>query len=473
MEFSCNQCQRRYSLPDERVQGKTVKVRCKNCQYLIVLQGGGAAKAPVSSRPTAVALNAPPVALNDEPTRAQPMMDPASQWFAMIQGVQAGPMDSAGLKGKVQEGLLTQRTYVWRDGMADWKRASDVVELVLLFSTLEAPPPARKSPRQEAATRPMADLGAEERTVLAQNLGALFGEIDLAKEREPAREVVKAVQGAKRSRAIPAEQIDPFAALADLDPDQLPPPGESTNFFIAQAGVNRRNPPWKIAAAASATVAGLALLLYILTAFNIVPKEIHRVDASGKEVITPFFSSGGVSALGDLLMGKGKKAKPGNVPLVTPGPGAGPRRKGAEASTRGSNLTKGSRPGDKDLAAFYKDKTDVGPRVAQAPTPSAESEAGGPGDAVVAKVVGQYQPAFQSCIEQQLRRNPNFRGGKIKITATVGGSGVVKHAEIDRREIDQSDLGGCLKTRARRMAFPSFSGGDVDVEIPLVLTTTM
>ncbi|MET0403105.1 MAG: zinc-ribbon domain-containing protein, partial [Cystobacter sp.] len=35
LNFSCNQCQRRYSIADEKVRGKTVKIRCKNCQYVI------------------------------------------------------------------------------------------------------------------------------------------------------------------------------------------------------------------------------------------------------------------------------------------------------------------------------------------------------------------------------------------------------------------------------------------------------
>jgi hypothetical protein len=87
--------------------------------------------------------------------------------------------------------------------------------------------------------------------------------------------------------------------------------------------------------------------------------------------------------------------------------------------------------------------------------------------------VGQTQRAFQSCIEQQLRKNPGFRGGKVSLVATVGSSGTVKQVTLDRHDLEGSDLGTCLKSQARRMVFSAFSGDDVDVEIPLVLTTTL
>ena len=110
------------------------------------------------------------------------------------------------------------------------------------------------------------------------------------------------------------------------------------------------------------------------------------------------------------------------------------------------------------------------PTLAHAARPPAS---GGPNQQALAKVVAQSGPAFQSCIEQQLKRTPNFRGGKVNLVATVGASGTVKQARLDRKDIDLSDLGSCLKSRARRLVFPSFEGEDVEVEIPLVLTAAL
>ena len=118
----------------------------------------------------------------------------------------------------------------------------------------------------------------------------------------------------------------------------------------------------------------------------------------------------------------------------------------------------------------------MGPGAAPSPSrasPAAASAGSGPSTQALSKVVSQGSPAFQFCIEQQLKKTPKFRGGKVNLVATVGPSGVVKQARLDRRDIDGSDLGDCLKSKARRLVFPAFQGEDVEVQIPLVLTATL
>jgi hypothetical protein len=129
-----------------------------------------------------------------------------------------------------------------------------------------------------------------------------------------------------------------------------------------------------------------------------------------------------------------------------------------------------------ELNALYGDgtHTDIGPRVRKGEDEkSKDTTVGSLGQKEVAKVVSHAQPAFQFCIEQELKKNPKFRGGKIFITATIGGSGVVKKATVDRPEIDSSPLGECLKGKARRMVFPAFSGDETEIQIPLILGATM
>lgn len=97
----------------------------------------------------------------------------------------------------------------------------------------------------------------------------------------------------------------------------------------------------------------------------------------------------------------------------------------------------------------------------------------GPGEREVARVVARSQSAFQFCIEQELRKNPTFRGGKVFITATVGPSGIVKSVRIGRRDIESSPLGSCLRARTERLVFPPFSGADAEVQVPLILTANV
>jgi hypothetical protein len=88
---------------------------------------------------------------------------------------------------------------------------------------------------------------------------------------------------------------------------------------------------------------------------------------------------------------------------------------------------------------------------------------------VIAETVGKNLKAFQICTETELRRNPSFKGGKIKLTLTIGSSGIVTHSGIDKPAIERSDLGTCLKEKAKKIVFPKFQGDAFDVEVPLVL----
>ncbi|WP_338864240.1 AgmX/PglI C-terminal domain-containing protein [Myxococcus stipitatus] len=172
MNFTCDNCQKRYSIADEKVRGKTVKVRCKNCQNVITVEGpaeeestrvvsladverlraqerslaepAAAAPAPVASSP---ALDkAPPAALqtpwDDEPTRAAPLRATGSPWFVMVRNKQEGPLDEGALRELIATGTISGRSFFWQQGMADWKRGADVPELAGLF----APPPAPEPP---------------------------------------------------------------------------------------------------------------------------------------------------------------------------------------------------------------------------------------------------------------------------------------------------------------------------------------
>jgi hypothetical protein len=149
-------------------------------------------------------------------------------------------------------------------------------------------------------------------------------------------------------------------------------------------------------------------------------------------------------------------------------------QKAAPASGATQPGSTSAAPAGMDLAAFYGEKKDRGPVVRKdIEVKQKDGQVGGPEAEAVAKVVSASQPAFQFCVEEELKKNPSFRGGKIMLSTTIGSSGVVKSARIDRREIDSSRLGECLKGKAKRMMFGSFEGDDLEVEFPLILTSAM
>lgn len=58
---------------------------------------------------------------------------PQVQYFIGINGQQYGPYDWNKLQQLVQQGQLTQQSYVWKNGMAQWEFAGNVAELAPLF----------------------------------------------------------------------------------------------------------------------------------------------------------------------------------------------------------------------------------------------------------------------------------------------------------------------------------------------------
>ncbi len=170
LNFSCDKCQRRYSIADDKVRGKTVKVRCKNCQHVISVEGPPAemeestrvvSLADVerlreqdrslaeeeAAQSTQGAVSAS--SWEDEPTRAMPVGDAAAPWYVMVKGDQKGPLDDGALREMVAQGTVTARSYFWQQGMADWKRGQDLPALEGLFTPEEPPAPVEPVPPPE------------------------------------------------------------------------------------------------------------------------------------------------------------------------------------------------------------------------------------------------------------------------------------------------------------------------------------
>jgi hypothetical protein len=366
-------------------------------------------------------------------------------WFVLVQTKQVGPLDARALLERVRSGEVHGRTFVWRDGFDGWRRALEVPELIPILEELGFPstpptgpltpaeglsPPGSTPPR--AAQTPEIATPRRPKAPKAPAAPSLDAELELA--REP------------RHSRTPAPR-----------PDYVP------------RGLRRRS-PWKLALALSAA---LAVPVGGLTLFVSARRQAPVVEASNTDtaisppVAAPDTPVRRVQELRDMLLGK----KPPPAP-------APPRHVAPPESTPTPPPAKPVADGPKtaELRALYGDarKPDVGPRIRRSDSASATAgHGGGPSNEEVARVVGQTQSAFQSCIEQQLRKNAGFKGGKVSLVATVGTSGTVKQVQLDRHDLEGTELGDCLKARAKRMVFSSFSGDDVDVEIPLVLTTTL
>src|SRR5262245_37632185 len=117
MKIVCDACQAKYSISDDKVQGKVFKIRCKKCSNIIVVRGGAAAEPapqPAVEKDTRVYDYG-----YDAGGDRAPAGDDAV-WHVVINQDQVGPMTAADVQARFSAGEIDGETYVWREGFADW-----------------------------------------------------------------------------------------------------------------------------------------------------------------------------------------------------------------------------------------------------------------------------------------------------------------------------------------------------------------
>ena len=107
MKIVCGSCGAKYSIADEKVQGKVFKIRCKKCSNVIVVKGS-----------------------SDEGEFGGG--GTAAEWFVVINGDQVGPITSVEVDSYFMSGQIEATTYVWKDGMSDWIHLTDVPDFAHL-----------------------------------------------------------------------------------------------------------------------------------------------------------------------------------------------------------------------------------------------------------------------------------------------------------------------------------------------------
>lgn len=174
MQFFCEQCKTKYSIPDEKVVGKILKLRCKKCNNVIVLKDPRAAASdsgPVNSghRILQDALKrsfsedlatmdggmfAASPEIPEERTQIARLPDFGvtsstsalpEEWYLSDSRGQFGPMDFSELVARIKRGEPDHDAVVWRDGFDDWKLIDRVPELRAYAKHL---PPPRRATRE-------------------------------------------------------------------------------------------------------------------------------------------------------------------------------------------------------------------------------------------------------------------------------------------------------------------------------------
>lgn len=116
MKISCQSCQAKYTIADEKVVGKVVKIRCKKCSATIVINGAeGHAGAA------------------DDASAGGEVFDYAAgagdQWTVNVAEGDQRTMSTQEIVAEYRAGVVTTETYCWKDGMDGWLPLRDIDQL--------------------------------------------------------------------------------------------------------------------------------------------------------------------------------------------------------------------------------------------------------------------------------------------------------------------------------------------------------
>ena len=122
MKIVCDACQAKYSIADDKIQGKAFKIRCKKCNHIIVVKNSGDASASAEKQKAAAFAAAAPASSGSD----------QGVWHVVVDGEQVGPLTEADVKEKLRANQINAETLVWKEGFADWSALSTVPELAAL-----------------------------------------------------------------------------------------------------------------------------------------------------------------------------------------------------------------------------------------------------------------------------------------------------------------------------------------------------
>jgi predicted Zn finger-like uncharacterized protein len=163
VKFLCDQCKAKYQIADDKIAGKTVRMKCRKCGHQIEVRAavtetsvGDARLSPsVAPRPLATSLatarpsKAPaapdhaPGALagafrstvqKDEEVSASfdLGLSAADEWYVAINGVPVGPIRVQEVRRKAALGAVTLQSLVWQEGMEEWRPVQAFAELAAI-----------------------------------------------------------------------------------------------------------------------------------------------------------------------------------------------------------------------------------------------------------------------------------------------------------------------------------------------------
>ena len=145
MKITCESCQSKYTVSDEKVQGKTVKIKCRKCGATILVGANGVTTSGAAG----------------DPVSAVSTTGEGSSYTVNVAEGDQRTMTMAEVVDAYNTQVITADTYVWADGMADWMPLGQVDAIVAALNAGAAPAPTAAAPAAAYTPTPVAAPVAE------------------------------------------------------------------------------------------------------------------------------------------------------------------------------------------------------------------------------------------------------------------------------------------------------------------------
>jgi predicted Zn finger-like uncharacterized protein len=172
VKFLCDKCKTRYSIGDDRVRGKILKIRCKNCANVITVREGMDISPSEPRRNPTMAIQkvdiseiggAPQGALGaafaSQLTKPPPALE--EEWYVSMDGNQEGPFSLGDAQRWVSAKPFEAELHCWSEGFDDWLPVDKVSHFRNLRKRPIAarpptmPPPIPKTPPPRDEPKPL------------------------------------------------------------------------------------------------------------------------------------------------------------------------------------------------------------------------------------------------------------------------------------------------------------------------------
>src|SRR5882672_9039179 len=101
MKITCQACQAKYTIADEKIQGKIAKIRCRKCGATVLVDASSGSSAKADIGPAAAGAT--------------------DSWLVSVAEGDQRTMTQRDVAQAYGSNIVTGDTYVWKDGMTDWQ----------------------------------------------------------------------------------------------------------------------------------------------------------------------------------------------------------------------------------------------------------------------------------------------------------------------------------------------------------------